>query len=118
MQICFLDLDEHYVQHLCHEPTKLCRKCNKHFGAKDLNKDRKKPDGLNNICLKCHQSNMEKRRLRNKKSRVNCKDWYIVNLMNQKLPFKIEPTKELIEQKKLHLKLTRKLNQLSERDKL
>ena len=62
---------------------------------------------------------MEKRRLRNKKSRVNCKDWYIKDLMNQKLTVKIEPRKELIETKKIHLKLTRKLKQLfTRRDKL
>ena len=113
MQISFLDLDEHYVQHLCHEPTRLCRECKKHFGAKDLNKDIQKPDGLNNICLQCHAINKFKRKIRNKADRHNIKDWYLKDLMNKNSPIKFEPPKQLIELKKIHLKLTRKINQLS-----
>ena len=106
-----MELDEHFVHHLCHEPTRMCRKCLMHFGAAHLNKDKEKPDGLNNICLDCHQINMRKRRDRNRESRKNIKDWYANDLMSHRPQKKGKSSKQIIEYKKLHLINVRKLRE-------
>tara|TARA_B100001939_G_C16684002_1_gene505670 strand:- start:284 stop:628 length:345 start_codon:yes stop_codon:yes gene_type:complete len=110
MQISFLELEEHYVHQLCYEPTRQCRKCLRHFGKKDLNKDNQKPDGLNNICLDCHKINMEKRRAKNRQSRTQIKDWYVNDLLNKKELIKIKHPIDIIKLKNIELQLTRLLN--------
>jgi len=113
VQFNFFGIDEYFAQSLCYEPTKMCRVCSGHFGIQDLNKDKHKSHGVNNICKKCHSINMQRRKIQNKKRRDEMGNWYIKDLLNKKSKIKPDIPLPLIEAKKVQLKLNRKLKNLA-----